>query len=122
MVSPPDAASIVQRCPALMRRTGFARFDFDIASSDQRYRINIEPGQVTICPKDFSDRNPDFTISAPSPAWMKFAGLTPPPGYHDIVALIECGHAQIEGDTLPFFRHLFLVKGVVAAIFRGDVE
>lgn len=118
----PDAAPIVKSCPALMRRTEFARFDFDIVSSAQRCRIHIEPNQVGISDGGDGNRQPDFVISAPGAAWAEFARPTPVPGHHDVVALIETGHAQIEGDVLPFFRHLFLVKGIVAAIFRGAVE
>lgn len=103
-----------------MRRAALAHFDFSVLSSDQRCSINIEPNQISISWNGGEEA--DFVISAPNTAWAEFAKPTPAPGYHDVVALIESGHAQIEGDALPFFRHLFLVKGVIAALFRGVVE
>lgn len=115
-----DAVSVVKGSPTLVRRTEFARFNFHVVSSEQRCSVNIEPNQIVVSQDSGSKAH--FVISAPGAAWTEFAKPTPPPGYHDVVALIESGHAQIEGDVLPFFRHLFLVKGVIAALFRGVVE
>lgn len=119
MIVDPDALSKVQRAPVLMRRIAFARFDFDVLCSDARFRIAVEPGRIGFRPNDEA-RPPQFTIRAPAAAWSEFAQATPRPGFNDVVALIESGHAEIEGDVLPFFRHLFFVKAVLAAMFKGD--
>lgn len=114
-----DALSKIMQAPALMRYAAFARFDFDVLSSGKRVRITIEPGRIGFRAEG-ETRPPDFTIKASEAAWSEFARSVPRPGFNDVVALIESGHAEIEGDTLPFFRHLFFVKGVIAALFKGD--
>ena len=59
----------------------------------------------------------DFTISADAAAWAEFAQPMPRPGHHDVIAMVETGHATIEGDLLPFFQNLLLVKAALAAAF-----
>jgi hypothetical protein len=61
-------------------------------------------------------------LSAPAEAWEEFARDQPRPGYHDILGLVEAGHATFEGDGLSFFRNLFLVKGILSAVFRGEAR
>jgi hypothetical protein len=115
-MSKPDTFSSLRSQPALMHRIAFAHFDFDVVSSEERRRIGVRPGRV-----DFrSDGEPGFTISAQHAAWAEFAKPRPRPGYNDVVAMIESGHAEFQGDALVFFRHLFFVKGVVGTIFKGD--
>lgn len=118
MIIHEDALSKVKQAPALMRHIAFARFDFDVMSSGDVHRIAVAPGEIVFRPR--GGRLPDFTIKADAQAWSEFARPAPRPGFNDVVALIESGHAEITGDTLPFFRHLFFVKGVLAALFKGD--
>jgi hypothetical protein len=63
---------------------------------------------------------PAFTLRANDAAWQEFSSAELKPDYHDVIAMIESGHATISGDLLPFFRNLFFIKGVLAASFRGD--
>lgn len=113
----PDPLASLRSNPALLRRAAFAHFDFDIVSSEQRYPIGVRPDRIDL---RSGDGQPDFTVRADSAAWAEFAKIAPRPGYNDVVAMIEAGHAQFEGEALAFFRHLFLVKEIVAAIFKGD--
>lgn len=90
--------------------------------SAQHCYVHIEPNHVSISAANSAGRKADFVIATTGAAWEEFAKIVPVPRHHDVVALIESGHAKITGDVLPFFRHLFLVKGVIAAIFRGTAE
>lgn len=113
-----DPLAVLRSQPALMQRVAFASFDFDVVASARRYPVSVHSGRVEVR----SGGQPDFTITATDQAWAAFAGPQPRPGYNDVVAMIEAGNAQFDGDALPFFRHLFFVKGVVGAIFRGDAR
>lgn len=114
----PDPIALLTSHPALMQRIAFASFDFDVVASDRRYPITVRAGRVELR----SGAAADFIVKSTDEAWTEFAKSNPKPGYNDVVALIESGHAQLEGDALPFFRHLFFVKAAVAAIFRGDLQ
>jgi hypothetical protein len=115
----PDPLALLRSHPALMQRIAFATFDFDVVSSDRNHPISVRPGRVDL---RTDGGQADFTIRAMDQVWAEFAKAQPRPGYNDVVALIESGHAQLDGNALSFFRHLFFVKGVVAAIFKGDAR
>ena len=40
----------------------------------------------------------------------------PPPGWHDLMALVRHGALRVEGDPHPFFAHLFWFKGAFALL------
>ena len=113
-----DPLSLVRSDPVQMQRIAFAQFDFDLIAPNRRYAIGVRPGHVELR----SGGKPDFTIEAAGPVWSEFAKANPRPGHNDVVAMIESGHAQFAGDALPFFRHLFFVKAVVAALFKGGAR
>jgi hypothetical protein len=110
-----DPLSLLRSDPVQMQRIAFAQFSFDLVAPDRRYGIQVRPGHVELR----TGGEPDFTIEASGPVWAEFAKTNPRPGHNDVVAMIESGHARFEGDALPFFRHLFFVKAVVAALFKG---
>jgi hypothetical protein len=113
-----DPLSLVRSDPVQMQRIAFAQFDFDLIAPDRRYGVQVRPGRVELRPGG----KPDFIIEAAGPVWAEFAKAYPRPGHNDVVAMIESGHARFEGDALPFFRHLFFVKAVVAALFKGEAR
>jgi hypothetical protein len=113
-----DLLSLVRSDPAQMQRIAFAQFDFDLVSPAARHAISVRPGRV----ETRAGGKPDFTIQASEAVWAEFAKPNPRPGHNDVVAMIESGNAQFDGDALPFFRHLFFVKAVVAALFKGEAS
>jgi hypothetical protein len=58
-----DAASVVKGSPTLIRRTEFVHFSFNVASSEQRCSIDIEPNQVIV--SQDNERGADLVISGP---------------------------------------------------------
>lgn len=118
-----DIAPILAAHPGLWHRARFARLHFEIASSGERLRVRVDGQQVLAgAPRDDGDEACDFVLSAPAQAWDQFARTMPAPGFHDILAMIETGNARFSGDGLPFFRNLFVVKGIVSAVFRGEAR
>ena len=51
----------------------------------------------------------------------RFLAAPPPPGWHDLMALMRHGALRIEGDVQPFMAHLFWFKGIFA-LLREETE
>jgi hypothetical protein len=56
----------------------------------------------------------EFTMAlrADPAAWDEFMLPEPPPGRHDLFALLRTGKLRIEGDFYPFMTHLFWFRGI----------
>ncbi|MBR0649765.1 hypothetical protein GXW78_08830 [Roseomonas terrae] len=50
---------------------------------------------------------------------VRFLANPPPPGWHDLMALMRHGALRVEGDLQPFMAHLFWFKGLFA-LLRED--
>lgn len=110
--------------PALMRRSRFVHLRFAVASGDEHRLVTVSGGAVSVHPLQPGDADgPAFTIAASPAAWGEFSRPEPRPGFHDLIAMAESGNGEIHGDDLlPFFGNLLLVKGVVAAMFKGEAS
>ncbi|MES3003891.1 MAG: hypothetical protein V4787_24585 [Pseudomonadota bacterium] len=123
-----DIQTLLAKHPGLLHRARFASMRFEIRSSSDRLRVKVDGPRIhaSLAPRDSTetsgDPTPDFSVEADAAAWHAFSRPEPPPGYHDVLALIGAGHARFEGNGLPFYTNLFLVKGIVAAIFREDED
>jgi hypothetical protein len=117
-----DLEPILARHPGLLHRARFAQFTFELHSSGERLHVAVDGTQIQARTATQDASACDFTLEAESPAWAEFSQPMPRPGFHDIVALIETGQARFSGDGLAFFRNLFLVKGIVSAVFRGEAR
>jgi hypothetical protein len=56
-----------------------------------------------------------FALRAPQEAWDAFWLPVPPPGFHDLLALVKRRALRIEGNLHPFMANLLYFKGVMAA-------
>ena len=119
-----DIMQALDRNPALLRRSRFLHLRFAVASGDECRLVTVSPGVVSVQPLRGSDADgPAFTIAASPEAWAEFSRPHPQPGFHDLIAMAESGNGEIQGDDLlPFFGNLLLVKGVVAAMFKGEAS
>lgn len=98
-------------------RGRFLNFDFAIQIDDQAYLVRIARGMVvSVTPLEKSKDKPLFTFSASSETWDIFSQKYPPPGYQDVMAMVERGHAKLTGEIFPVLVNLFFVKGVVNGI------
>lgn len=46
----------------------------------------------------------------------RFLAAPPPPGWHDLMALMRHGALRVEGNIQPFMAHLFWFKGIFALL------
>lgn len=113
----------LQRNPQLMRRGRFLSMRFAVAVDDLQHLVTVQSGHVAVTRGTDQDPLPSFVIAAPSAAWDEYAGADPKPGFNDVLALVESGNGRITGDDLlPFFANLLFVKGIVAAMFKGEAS
>ena len=82
---------------------------------DTPYLVRIHRGRV-----EAMDKGPfvlprwTFALRASSEAWAAFWKPTPPPGAHDLMAMIKSGSLTLEGDHYPFFSNLLYFKELLA--------
>src|SRR3954467_14712416 len=113
--------SVLNQNPELMRRAKFLNVVFAVSDGKKTEVVTVTPGHVAVTQE--SAAKPSFTIEAAASAWEEFSKREPRPGFNDVIALAESGHATVTGDDLlPFFQNLLFVKGVLAAMFKGDAR
>ena len=105
--------------PDILRRGRHLHADMGLAIDETVtvFRIN---GGVMETPAIQAPVMPscDFTIRAGADAWAVFWQPKPPPGFHDIMALLRQKRMRFEGRLQPMMAHLFYVK-MVLEIPRG---
>jgi hypothetical protein len=55
-----------------------------------------------------------FALRASREAWAKFWSADPPPGFHDLIAMVKMKALRVEGDQHPFMAHLRYFKDLLA--------
>lgn len=58
----------------------------------------------------------DLALRFDAAGLERFLRSPPPPGWHDLMALMRQGALRVEGDIQPFMAHLFWFKGVFALL------
>ena len=61
----------------------------------------------------------DFALRAEEDTWERFWLAVPPPGFHDLFALIKNRRLRIEGNLYPFMSNLLYFKDLMASIRVG---
>jgi hypothetical protein len=55
-----------------------------------------------------------FALRASDQAWSTFWSAVPPPGFHDLIAMMKVGALRIEGDQYLFMANLRYFKDLLA--------
>src|SRR5262245_56275214 len=61
-----------------------------------------------------------FALRASQEAWTTFWRPVPPPGFHDLIAMMKIGALKLEGDQRPFFANLRYFKELLALPRASD--
>lgn len=81
--------------------------------------IEIRDGAVTqVTPGPLMTPRTDIRIRAASDVWTRFLEPVPPPGFHDLFAMLRYRRIVIEGDMKLFTAYLFFIKRLFA-LLRG---
>jgi hypothetical protein len=79
------------------------------------YLVRIHRGRI-----ESIDKGPlvmprwTFALRASEQAWSTFWTAAPPPGFHDLIAMIKMRALRVEGDQLPFMANLRYFKELLA--------
>jgi hypothetical protein len=99
----------------LVQRGRFLDVAFLIEVGDAPYLVRIHRGRI-----EAVERGPHvmprwtFALRASEQAWAEFWRSVPPPGFHDLIAMIKIGALRLEGDQQPFMANLRYFKDLLA--------
>ena len=108
--------SAAQHDSPLMRKGRLVNAVVMLDIGEQIWRMNIKAGQVTeLRPGPFVMPASHFRLGASNKEWQLFWLPVPPPGSHDLFAMLKRGVLKLEGDLHPFMSHLLYFKQLLAA-------
>jgi hypothetical protein len=101
----------------LVHRGRFVSTSFLIEIGSDAWLVRIQDGRVaSVTPGPFVMPRWTFALRAPADAWAQFWSANPPPGFHDLFALIKQRLLKLEGDMHPFMANLFYFKALLAKL------
>jgi hypothetical protein len=101
----------------LVWRGRFVDTAFLVEVGDVPWLIKIHAGRITSVTRGpFVMPAWAFALRAPREAWEQFWRADPPPGFHDLMALVKRRALRIEGNLHPFMANLLYFKDVMAAL------
>lgn len=103
----------------LMHRGRFVTTRFMVEVGDDQWLLRVIDGRVVEALKGpFVMPRWSFALRARASDWDMFWSPDPPPGYHDLFALVRFGRLTVEGDMHPFMANLFYFKGLLGKLRR----
>lgn len=100
---------------ALVRRGRYVDVNFLLEVGPDVRLVGVQSGRITgfrtsplVMPRW------SFALRAPAEAWQLFWQPVPPPGSHDLFALIKRRALTAEGDLHVFMANLFYFKAALA--------
>jgi hypothetical protein len=88
---------------------------FLLGVGDTDYLVRIHRGRVEAVDKGpFVQPRWTFALRASREAWDTFWRTVPPPGGHDLFAMIKTRALRLEGDQYPFMSNLRYFKDLLA--------
>jgi len=106
----------------LVRRGRFLATRFLLEVGDAQWLITIQDGQIISVERGpFVMPSWSFALRAPENEWRTFWSADPPPGFHDLMALIKRRALKAEGDLKVFMAHLRYFKDVLAKLRTQEV-
>lgn len=107
---------------ALRHRGRFITTALLLDNGEQQHLMSIDRGKVFVGEGPFVSPRWQFALRAPSEAWESFWTPVPPPGFHDLMAMIKFKTLIAEGDLHPFMANLLWFKDVLAAPRTAQTE
>ncbi|MFA5664843.1 hypothetical protein [Castellaniella sp.] len=82
---------------------------------DDQYRMHIRAGRIeSATPGPFVMNDWDFSLCAEADVWSTFWLAVPPPGFHDLFALLKFRRMTLQGNLHPFMSNLLYFKSLLA--------
>lgn len=119
-MTPEDLPRLVNGNPALRRWGRNLDADVLLEVGPQSWLLRLRDGEVAEARKGpFLMPSWHLALRVDSAAWRAFLQPEPPPGRHDLFALIRYGLLRVEGDLHPFMSHILWFKAAFATL-RGQ--
>jgi hypothetical protein len=108
-------AELVNDDAWLVKRGRLLNVTFAIGVDDTDYLIRVIDGRIAEIEKGpHVMRSWTFAVRASAQTWETFWQAVPPPGFHDIFALLRKRLVAFEGDLQPMMAHLLYIKLLLA--------
>jgi hypothetical protein len=99
----------------LVHRGRFLDVSFLLQVGDACWLVRIHRGRVEAVERGpFVMARWTFALRASEEAWATFWQPVPPPGFHDLIAMLKTRALKLEGDQHPFFANLRYFKELLA--------
>ena len=99
----------------LVHRGRYLDVSFLLQVGDSPYLVRIHRGRLEAVDKGpFVMPRWTFALKGSQDAWATFWQPVPPPGFHDLIAMIKKGALKLEGDQYLFFANLRYFKDLLA--------
>ena len=107
----------------LTHRGRFLDVSLMLEVGDDQYLIRIREGGVeSVEHGPFVMPRWAFALRASAEDWRTFWSASPPPGYHDLVAMMKFKRLRLEGDPYPFMTHIRYFKDLIGRLRQGAVS
>ena len=107
----------------LAHRGRFLDVSLMLEVGEDQYLIRIREGRV-----ESVERGPfvmprwAFALRASAEDWGTFWSASPPPGYHDLVAMMKFKRLRLEGDPYTFMTHIRYFKDLLGRLRLGETS
>jgi hypothetical protein len=100
---------------ALVARGRYLNATMLLEVGDERCLVEVEHGRVSaLRPGPLVMPSWTFAIRAHREDWEQFWSPVPPPGTHDLFAMLKRGRLTFEGNLAPLMANLLFVKELLA--------
>ena len=109
-------AQLVNEDAAIVRWGRHMNETFMLEVGETQYLVTVRAGRIDEVEQGpFVMRAWRFAIRARQECWDKHWMQPPPPGWHDLFALLRRGEVKFEGDQRVMMAYLLYLKLVLAA-------
>jgi hypothetical protein len=106
----------------LVWRGRYVDTTFMVEVGDVPWLVKINGGRIASVTRGPLVMPPwTFALRASLETWQKFWLAVPPPGFHDLMALVKRRTLRVEGNLYPFMSNLLYFKDVMAALRTQEV-
>lgn len=106
----------------LVRRGRFLTTRFLLEVGETQWLIGVLDGKIVSVERGpFVMPSWSFALRASDDEWQTFWSANPPPGHHDLMALIKRRALKAEGDLKIFMAYLRYFKDVLAKLRAREV-
>ncbi|WP_424135179.1 hypothetical protein [Roseomonas chloroacetimidivorans] len=122
-MTPENLPALVNGDPMLQRWGRFLEADLLLTIGPEEWLLRLHDGAV-----EWVRRGPflmpswTLAIHIDPEAWAQFLQAEPPPGRHDLLAMLRHGKLRVEGNLHPFFSHLLWFKAALATLRATQKE